>query len=388
MKKDELVEKYYNELNEQGVVSNLVANAGRAIAGAGRAIGRGAVSAGKAIGGGFLNSNVLPTAIGAVAGNYALDQILDFGRELMGAGGRGKGEVQPSNQQQIDLAKQFAKGDRTALFAAGGIGKNYDERQASKGQVRRLAAQLSQDELRSAKKEALGDAKYQDAKKAYWDKYAQMKIQLGGDPILKRTPGSPDAIEMKKLHQAMKDAEKAALGGSERYQTAKSAAEVTAPIFQSSTTVTERPRNSDLGIKRNAVGQYVQTSSYVNPNDPEGRIKAQAEAQEAESRRFGPRNQEEALAAARADTERMYDQFKTGKVPIITGEEEVAAATARNRIGQAAINSYADKLRSNLDGSKFGARERSKVPQEKKPRFTREELLRKGLNPDLADIAN
>ena len=140
--------------------------------------------------------------------------------------------------------------------------------------------------------------------------HIDMETKLGGDPILLRKPGSQEEKDMKALHQQMKAAEKAALGGSERYQAARTGAEVTAPIFQSSTTVTERPRNSDLGMKRNATGQYVMTSTYVNPNSPEGRIKAQAEAQEAESGRYGPRNQDEALAQARANTKDMETKLR------------------------------------------------------------------------------
>jgi len=309
MNKEQLVEKYYNRLNEASVMSNLWSGAKTV---GGKILG-GVIGAGKAIGGGLLNPNVLPTAIGAAAGTYALSQVLDFGKELIGASGRGKGEVQTSKQQQIDLAKQFAKGDRTALFAAGGIGRTYEERQRSKGETRRLAAQLAQDELRAAKKETLGGEAgkaYQKAKEAYYTKYNEMKTKLGGDPILLRNPGSPEEKEMKALHQKMKAAEKAALEGSKRYQAARTGAEVTAPIFQSSTTVTERPRNSDLGMKRNATGQYVMTSTYVNPNSPEGRIKAQAEAQEAESRRYGPINQDEARTQARANTREMEAKIR------------------------------------------------------------------------------
>ena len=333
MNKEQLVEKYYNRLNELDVMSNLRALGRGARTVGGKVLG-GVIGAGKAIGGGLLNPNVLPSAIGAAAGTYALSQVLDFGRELIRAGGRGKGEVQTSKQQQIDLAKQFAKGDRTALFAAGGIGRTYEERQRSKGETRRLAAQLAQDELRAAKKETLGgDAgkDYQKAKEAYYAKYNEVKTKLGGDPILLRKSGSPEEKEMKALHQQMKEAEKAALEGSKRYQAARTGAEVTAPIFQSSTTVTERPRNSDLGMKRNATGQYVMTSTYVNPNSPEGRIKAQAEAQEAESRRYGPRNQDEALAQARANTAKM--------------RAEIEAENAKEKTRMAAIDNTPDLLK-------------------------------------------
>lgn len=361
MNKEQLVEKYYNKLNsellDEGVLSGLkdiLISGGKAVGRgakrAGGAVAGGALGAGAALGTALLNPAVLPSAIGAATGTYVLDQFLDFGKELIGASRRGKGEVQTSKQQQIDLAKQFAKGDRTALFAAGGIGRTYEERQRSKGETRRLAAQLAQDELRAAKKEALTTGpkqegivadvqralglsnssaqQYQKAKAAYYAKSkeieAAVKARGGKDVILDRD--KVEAAEMKALHQKMKAAEKAALAGSERYQAARTGAEVTAPIFQSSTTVTERPRNSDLGMKRNATGQYVMTSTYVNPNSPEGRIKAQAEAQEAESRRYGPINQDEARTQARANTREMEAKIRAE----ITAEQKARMAAIDN----------------------------------------------------------
>lgn len=295
---------------------------------------------------------------------------------------------EPRYEMNFDVAQSMANAgensDEYYKWMAGLQGKNNRYRTSSMIRTRALASALSRRKVAEAGRLAKEDPDV-IAAQAEYDKAKNIHgVYDDANP-------SPAVEAAKKLKEAIRKAKSKVAG----YDAA-----VRGVNAFSSGPMNLQPverRGTGFSVGKGSMGQPIITGgSYKDPNSPRARLEADGilnpdgsiNASRYEKDEFGYLNTEAGRAAASKAqdeaTKKLYDQLKADHIarygPMPT-EEEVAAS--RGRMAQEERNKELEKLKSNIR-----SRGRRTSPPRKPKRFTREELLRKGMNPDLADAVD
>lgn len=271
MNKNLLTEKYYNHLNEATWGERFWNSIS---AGLGKIVG---------------------PATAVVGGNYALDQILDFGREMIATS---KGAASEQGQNLASTQRGTRGGSERINNMVSKPGENpadeYEKRllnmygdkdlqgmSTSKrntilGREQSIAANINKKRMQSARAQLMSDPAVQAARKAYEDaRKAAPKPQSGLTPeqMLKQKshPTVKDAYDKLKAAEA-----KAMAGGGDvtkEYEAARSG--YLATRRETSPMATYTKDYSGFSVGSGVGGKPIITGgSYVDPNSPAGRIEA------------------------------------------------------------------------------------------------------------------
>jgi hypothetical protein len=317
-----------------------------------------------------------------------IGQVINPSSSSQGSSGRGRStsafgsqSEEPRYEMNFDVAQSMAKAGENSddyyKWMAGLQGKNNRYRTSSMIRTRALASALSRRKVAEAGRLAKENPDV-IAAQAEYDKAKNN----GGIPAVEAAEKLKEAIRKAKSNV---DGYDAAVRGVNAFSSGPMNLQ---PV--------ER-RGTGFSVGKGSMGQPIITGgSYKDPNSPRARLEADGilnpdgsiNASRYEKDEFGYLNTEAGRAAASKAqdeaTKKLYDELKADNIarygPMPT-DEEVAAS--RGRMAQEERNKELEKLKSNIR-----SRGRRTSPPRKPKRFTREELLRKGMNPDLADAVD